>query len=115
MTATNNYPYNKGLQMRPDVASDIQVDEDFALHYVEAQDNRIVKYAPATTRGADNYDVLPCTKEPDLFFEKSKYHLALKLCWTECSNRVDCLAKAVKNGESDGVWGGYVAPFKEVM
>lgn len=52
----------------------------------------------------------PCTADPELFFpgrnDVQKLRQAQQVCGG-CPARVACYEQAVKNKETDGVWGGY--------
>ncbi len=56
---------------------------------------------------ADMAAVIPCRKDPDLWFAESPpdVELAKSLC-RECPVRLECLAGALDRREPWGVWGG---------
>ncbi|MDR7302907.1 WhiB family transcriptional regulator [Haloactinomyces albus] len=53
--------------------------------------------------------VLPCRRDPDLWFAESPGELekAKNLC-TDCPVKQECLAGALSRGEPWGVWGGEI-------
>ena len=52
-------------------------------------------------------DAVCAQTDPDLFFPEAggSSKAAKKLC-AECPVRAQCLAYALKNGETEGIWGG---------
>jgi WhiB family redox-sensing transcriptional regulator len=46
-------------------------------------------------------------EDPELFFPDSDVaDVAVRICRTRCSVRLECLTRALDNGEQYGVWGG---------
>lgn len=48
---------------------------------------------------------LPCEQDPDLFFDKRATRKAKALCF-DCDEREPCLARALRDDEQHGVFGG---------
>lgn len=52
---------------------------------------------------------LPCSEDPELFFDPRKKHRAITRC-ADCPFRGRCGYNAVATGATHGIWGGVILP-----